>query len=565
MTGPSLNTFLRQAYELTWEHCVPLIALSLISAFAIYRTIIYPLYVSPLRHIPGPPLFPTPPWYNPFAWITAPIKGQFPAIINGEAGIPQRAWFKQHGGDKGVVRVVGPLGIERLMFLSPEACERVLVREWTEYPRPEFLQSILGLVTGYGLLTVEKNDHRQMRRMMNPAFSLPNLTSQMDKYHEAIDSLLRVFTGQIISARHPDEGVVLPMYEWMSKVTLDIICNTAFAYDSNSLHDPHNDLAFAYEKMIALQSGPNSAWLIGLVSIPGFTQYIGSKFAWRTRRLLAMIPGFRDLAVVVESMHKIREISREMLEEKLRESHATEMEQERKKDIMSLLVRARKESLESEPMGYSLSDEAMMDQVLTFLGAGHETTASGLAWTLYLLALNKEAQDKLREEVTPILAADSRPEYRTLKELQWLDCVVMESLRVLPPVPMTFRKTGNADYLDGVYVPKNTILYIPIRVINTWQAIWGPDAEEFRPERWLNLPKSYHSQYSLMSFIVGPHACIGKTMAIIEMKTVLASLIANFEFDLAYEGQIPKPTAMITMKPKDNMPLRIRRVQRKAI
>jgi len=109
---------------------------------------------------------------------------------------------------------------------------------------------------------------------------------------------------------------------------------------------------------------------------------------------------------------------------------------------------------------------------------------------------------------------------------------------------MTFRKTDKADYLDGIYIPEGTILYIPvrllsfsptesiftdvavlickIRVINSWKTIWGPDAEEFRPERWMNLPKSYHSQYSFMSFIVGPHACIGKTMAIIEMKTVLA-------------------------------------------
>jgi len=117
----------------------------------------------------------------------------------------------------------------------------------------------------------------------------------------------------------------------------------------------------------------------------------------------------------------------------------------------------------------------------------------------------------------------------------------MESLRVLPPVPMTFRKVDKADYLDGIYIPAGTLLYIPvrllssfwtlyiltlllckIRVINSWKTIWGPDAEEFRPERWSNLPKSWHSQYSFMSFIVGPHACIGKTMAIIEMKTVLA-------------------------------------------
>lgn len=162
-------------------------------------------------------------------------------------------------------------------------------------------------------------------------------------------------------------------------------------------------------------------------------------------------------------MHQIRQISQRMLQEKLKENHATEMEGERKKDIMSLLVRGRKESLASEPSGYTLSDEAMMDQVvrvfffscycfalkqhfvkLTFLGAGHETTASGLAWvsrsgslfffslrknltiiqTLYLLAVNKEAQDKLRAEVTPVLEVNPRPEYRTLKELQWLDHVM---------------------------------------------------------------------------------------------------------------------------------------------
>ncbi|KXN89724.1 Cytochrome P450 3A12 [Leucoagaricus sp. SymC.cos] len=449
------------------------------------------------------------------------------------------------------------------MFLSPDACERVLVKEWTKYPRPDFMRKSLGMFTGYGLLTVEKNEHRQMRRMMNPAFSLPNLISQIEKYHEAIDKLLKVLNRQIASVQPPEDGIILPVYEWMSKVTLDIICTTAFGYDTNSLHDPHNELAFAYEKLIALQSGPNSAMLGAVVSIPGFMQFWESRLSWRLRKLIGITPGISPLGTAIESMNTIKGISKEILKEKMRESHAVEMEQERKKDIMSLLVRARKESLENELTGYTLSDAAMVDQVLTFLGAGHETTASGLTWTLYLLAVNKGAQDKLREEVAPVLAANPRPEYRSLKELQWLDCVVMESLRVLPPVPMTFRKAAKDDHIDGVFVPAGTILYVPIRVINTWQAIWGPDAEEFHPERWLDLPKSYNSQYSLLSFIVGPHACIGKTMAIIEMKTVLASLIANFEFDLAYEGQIPIPTAMITMKPKDNMPLRIRRVQHK--
>jgi hypothetical protein len=76
----------------------------------------------------------------------------------------------------------------------------------------------------------------------------------------------------------------------VSKITLDIICRTAFSYDPNALHNPHNDLASAYEKMIALQNGPNTAWFIALSTIPGFMRFMESNFAWRIRKLLALIP-----------------------------------------------------------------------------------------------------------------------------------------------------------------------------------------------------------------------------------------------------------------------------------
>jgi len=194
------------------------------------------------------------------------------------------------------------------------------------------------------------------------------------------------------------------------------------------------------------------------------------------------------------------------------------------------------------------------------LGAGHETTASGLAWTLWLLAKDKDSQDELRKEVRPIFDNDSRPDYRKLKDLPWLDGVVMESLRLLPPVPMTFRQAAKADYIDGVFIPKGTLFYIPIRVVNTLKGIWGENAEEFYPRRWQNPPKNNVPTLSLLSFIAGPHACIGKTMSIMEMKAVLAALIAKFEFEPAYDGQVALPTSAVTMKPKDNMPLRVKRV-----
>lgn len=169
---------------------------------------------------------------------------------------------------------------------------------------------------------------------------------------------------------------------------------------------------------------------------------------------------------------------------------------------------------------------------MTFLGAGHETTASGLAWvsppcltyfydltcllqTLWLLAAHPEVQDKLRAEVSPVLAQHPNPDFRTLKGMEYLNQVVyvaahtlvavfneadllysMESLRVYPPVPMTIRQAQKSDYVDGVWVPKGTLFYIgvcefymfvhthltychsQIRVINTCQEFWGEDAEE---------------------------------------------------------------------------------------
>ncbi|KAF8974541.1 cytochrome P450 [Flammula alnicola] len=499
-----------------------------------HQLFFWPYFLSPLRNVPGPPL-------------GNPLLGQSPIIIKSETGIPQREWVKQHGP---VVRVVGPIGIERLIFMKPEALHQILVKDWLDYPRPNFLRNILGLATGYGLLTVTGNDHKQMRKAMNPAFSIPNLMSQIPMYFEPIDGLVNILNEELDAEKHPERGKEIHVYEWMSKVTLDIICETAFGYKADSLHNPHNELAEAYELLLSLQSGPNLAKLILLVSLPGWPRLLASDWAYHHRHWLAKIPFFSAVSQFIDAMYRIRKLSLRMLDEKMKDSNLILNDSDAKRDIMSILVRARK--------GSSMEGKEVIQ--LTFLGAGHETTASGLTWTLWHLSNNPEVQRRLREELMPVFAENAHPDYRTLKDLQFLDCVVMESLRVMPPVPMTVRVAAKTDYIDGMLVPKGTLFYIPIRVVNTWKDIWGEDAEQFNPQRWLNLPKNYHPAFSMLSFIAGPHACIGKTMSIIEMKAVLAALIVNFEFEPAFAGQVAKPAAAITIKPTDGMPLHIRRV-----
>ncbi|KAL1685575.1 cytochrome P450 [Schizophyllum commune] len=513
----------------------------------VYRILLYPRFFSPLRHVPGPPLG------DPFIGACAPI---FAKDAN---GLPARDWVKKHGP---LVRNVGPIGIERLYLVSPEPLQQILVKEWTEYERPEYLQHILGLVAGHGLLTTTGKDHRDMRKAMNPAFSLASLAGQLCLYYEHIEGLVRIFDGFIGDA---EGGTVLTTYEWLSKVTLDIIAETAFGYKTESLRNPNNELATAFGNLMNLQNGHNLFKVVSFMSIPGAPRLVASEWAYRHRRWFARIPFLGPAETLIESTYRIRRIAESILQERMREATATiasDKDKTARRDLMSILVQARQADLEKDSTVYAMSDRAMVDQVLTFLGAGHETTASGLAWTLWLLATDQESQHKLRAEVTPVLAANPRPDYKTLKDLQWLDCVIMESLRVLPPVPLTVRRAYKTDFLAGHLVPKGTFLHIPIRVINTWQAVWGPDAEDFRPSRWLNLPKTYNPAFSFMSFIAGPHGCIGKTMALMEMKAVLACLIAAFHFEPAYEGQKISPAAAITMKPTDGMPLRTRRVRR---
>lgn len=146
-----------------------------------YQLFLWPYLLSPLKNIPGPPL-------------GNPLWGQMSAMVNREVGHPQREWVAKHGP---TIRVVGPIGIERMIFTNPEALHQILVKDWLDYPRvrrrifsqglilnlrfftkPSYLKSILGLVTGYGLLTVTGDDHRQMRKVMNPAFSLSNLMTR---------------------------------------------------------------------------------------------------------------------------------------------------------------------------------------------------------------------------------------------------------------------------------------------------------------------------------------------------------------------------------------------------
>ncbi|KAH7904765.1 cytochrome P450 [Hygrophoropsis aurantiaca] len=503
----------------------------------LYQLVIWPRFLSPLRLLPGPPL-------------GSLLSGQFPVILAEEAGSPQRRWLKEYGP---VVRVVGPIGIERLIFIKPEALRQILITDWLDFPRPDFYRHVLGLVVGYGLFTVTGDESKWMRKIMNPAFSNTRLIPHIDPCYDIIDEYVDTLSNEI--DEDPTGCKTYVIHNLMTKLTLDILCLTAFGYKANNLSRFEGSIAEAYEELLDLQSGPNIASFCFGVSFPFVPEFMTSGWAHLFKPLFRFNPALYRGGITAEIMHRIKIIARRMLDERRADSEAAPFED--KKDLMSIILQSQC----TEKAGKARSSNAdMVDHILTFLGAGHDTTSSSLTWTLWLLAKHKSAQIKLREEASALVSKNPRPDHRSLKESPFLEAVIMESLRLYPPLPQTVRQAAKDTEVDGIFVPKGTMIYVPIRVFNTWEGYWGENAEEFRPERWQDLPETYNSTLSMLAFIAGPHACIGRAMAMMEMRAILTILITRFQFDLLDPNQNAIPRAGVSMKPTDSLPLRVTKI-----
>ncbi|CAD6935171.1 unnamed protein product [Tilletia controversa] len=541
------------------QHITPLTlaATFIVSAvtYVFYLVWLRPHYFPRLKGIPGPPLK---------GWMM----GHLADMLADEPERAVRRWHEQYGKEKGAFRIVSAVGLERLVVTRYSTLKQILVNKPYEFPKPSWAARILQSVVGEGLLTYEGKPHRDLRMYMNKAFSQRHLQAQYELYHTPVQNFLKIIRAEI------DKGkgqTTMDMYAWSSRCLLDIIGRAAFGIEIDSLHHDKSPLGTAYHDLVSLQTAENLAAMILVMNLPfnvgsktiywlsskpWGSDFLKSVVKWGSRVGLGFITNeLKEMAIFVRSMYAISTVATELREEKIAEAkklgpNAVDMG---KIDVLSLLVSA---SI-LEDSAYKMTNEDVKNSVLTVLGAGHETTASGCTWTLWLLAQHQDVQDRLRAECQELLSVYENPPFDKLKELPWLNAVVKESLRVEPPVPATVRQAKHDSVVDGIFIPKSTIIFIPSLVINTdIYGPWGADAHEFKPERWLNLPADYDASVSLMTFITGAHGCIAKTMAQTEMALMTCMLIANFKFE-APPGYKPVRESSITMRPVGGLPLLI--------
>ena len=219
-------------------------------------------------------------------------------------------------------------------------------------------------------------------------------------------------------------------------------------------------------------------------------------------------------------------------------------------DLLGRLMRAR-----DPETGQAMNDEQLVDNLLTFYLAGHETTAKALTWTLYLLARSPEWSAALEAEVARVTGG-GEVQAAHIEQLSLTQQVIKESMRLFPPVPLMTRQAVADASLGGRPVRAGTSVVMPIYAIHRHARRWE-DPDAFDPERFGEVREAQIPRYQYMPFGAGPRICIGQAFAMIEATAMLATFVAQARF-APLPGYEPVPVARVTLIPQGGMPLAVR-------
>ncbi|KAF8750444.1 cytochrome p450 [Rhizoctonia solani] len=366
----------------------------------------------------------------------------------------------------------------------------------------------LALLLGEGILAADEVAHKRQRRVMSPAFSALHIRNLLPIFIAKSNQLRDIWMDKL---HDKPAGETIEVLSWLTRATLDIIGLAGFGYDFRSLEDEDKDeLSKAYTELFNSNINISPFIIIkGLVC-----DFLG-------------IPT-EDSRRFKANQATVRRIGTELM-----------------KDKKALLqgTRGAKNNLRA------MSDEEVLGQISTFLVAGHETTSSTIAWALYALTKHPKMQEKLRDELQNA-GLGEEPSMDELDSLSYLDSFVREVLRVYAVVPTTGRevaqdtvipvgesfRNSTGDPQMGIRVRKGDAVAIPVISINRSKEVWGEDAMEFNPDRWNSTPKAVKDMPGvwghILTFLHGPHACIGFRFAVEEIKTLLYVLVRAFEFQI---------------------------------
>jgi cytochrome P450 len=440
-----------------------------------------------------------------------PPKGRlsFPMMMLQMLGNPLASWGEDFY-EEGVVAYRW-LGLETAFVMDPALIQSVLLDDADSYSKQPLNDDVFGQAIGGGLLNAEGADWRWQRRHTAPLFRAEDVLAYVPAFSAACAPLLEHWSKE-------KPGAIQRIDQDMTRATFQALQDTVLG--ASLSEEDRSFIEQAGAKFLR-----NSIWKVVLTSL----------------RLPPSIPhpGSRAMARDGNAM-------RGVAERVLAKARATEVKGD---ELLQRLVGAR-----DPATGEAMPDRLIVDNVVTFLIAGHETTSQALTWSLYLLALFPEWQEKLRDEMAGV-AGDRRIGREDIGRLSLLDAVFQEAMRLYPPAPLIMRRTVKPVTLGSVSLDAGANVSVPVYVVHRHRKLWR-NPLSFDPSRFTAEAKAKRHRCAYMPFGAGPRTCIGATFAMVEGTAILATLLARARFELP-EGEQPVPFARVTLRPKDGLRLKV--------
>lgn len=404
------------------------------------------------------------------------------------------------------------------------------------------------LVFGDGLVAVDGEQHKRQRRAVGPGFSSTAINGMMPAYKDLTEKLATRWRERCENDAKAG-AIEINAYADFEKLFMDIIGETGFQYKFGSLDGHRSELEDAFVQ-VTQQAATGSLYSMLRSQFP-IVEAFGHWFVREQIQLNKLRSNIQAISLQLVKNAKAHYAA-----------NGGEKGNSARKDILGLLVKSNLQ----EDSKHRLSDDEIVSIIPTLLSGGYDNNASALAYALLAMATAPSTQTRLREELLapPPGCENWQDDWKALDALPYLDAMCREILRFHSPAHSIPRTCAQDNVIplskpitlrDGsttseIRIGRGDDIVIPQKWMNVDPALWGPDADVFRPERWLQDPthKYYagglheaiagqkHSGWSsLMTFSIGPRNCIGYKMAVAEIKVSLAFLVAKFEF-LPHDG-----------------------------
>lgn len=399
--------------------------------------------------------------------------------------------------------VTGKTGARWHMVMDPEAIRIMLLERLDNYPKSVVTKNLLRPAIGESLFIAEGAHWRWQRRAAAPVFS-----------HRNVRNLSPIMTGaaerccdRIAQAGHH----AVNMHDEMVATTFDVISDVTFSgdgvFDRDGVHRAIDDYIAAAGK-------------VSLFDMLGFPDWVPRPGRMMSGKAVKQMKAVADDAI---------------------EARVARAGQDGVPDLLDLLLAG-----EDPETKRSMNVAELRDNLLTFIVAGHETTALALSWSLYLCAFDQTVQDRAREEITHVLNGRRAVTGEDVENLPYVRQIVDEAMRLYPPAGLISRTAQVSDTLCGREIHKGDTVMIPIYALHRNHLLWdNPDL--FDPDRFAD--RKAINRYAYLPFGDGPRICIGASFAIQEAVIILATLLVRFRFH-PIKGRDPEPVMIITLRPE---------------